>query len=152
MAVKRPEPVQKMGGGRGPGNRPPRGVKGPKIENAGKIFMRLVAYVGKYYWFHWILVAICIVGSVLANLQGTMFTKTLIDDYIRPLFQTARQQPRRRLITKTKITIKYIPPVTRYRRTRALPQTQDTRCYTANTTTDICFQNARTSLWNPLPP
>ncbi len=91
MAVKRPEPVQKMGGGRGPGNRPPRGVKGPKIENAGKIFMRLVAYVGKYYWFHWILVAICIVGSVLANLQGTMFTKTLIDDYIRPLFQTAQE-------------------------------------------------------------
>ena len=27
---------------RGPmGGRPPRGVKGPKIENAGKIFLRL---------------------------------------------------------------------------------------------------------------
>jgi len=90
MAVKRPEPTAKMGSGRGPGGRPPRGVKGPKVENAGKIFMRLVAYVGKYYWFHWIMVAICIVGSVLANLQGTMFTKTLIDDYIRPLFQAAQ--------------------------------------------------------------
>jgi len=91
MAVKRPEPTMKMGGGRGPGGRPPRGVKGAKVENAGKIFGRLVAYVGKYYWFHWILVAICIVGSVLANLQGTMFTKTLIDDYIKPLFQMAQE-------------------------------------------------------------
>ncbi len=90
MAVKRPEPTAKMGGGRGPGGRPPRGVKGPKIENSGKIFLRLVAYVGKYYWFHWIMVAICIVGSVLANLQGTMFTKTLIDDHIRPLLSTAQ--------------------------------------------------------------
>ena len=90
MAVKRPEPTAKMGSGRGPGGRPPRGVKGPKIENSGKIFLRLVAYVGKYYWFHWIMVAICIVGSVLANLQGTMFTKTLIDDHIRPLLSTAQ--------------------------------------------------------------
>ena len=92
MAVKRPEPTMKMGGGRGPGNRPPRGVKGAKVENAGKIFGRLIAYVGKYYWFHWILVAICIVGSVLANLQGTMFTKTLIDDYIKPLDRRGRSR------------------------------------------------------------
>ena len=91
MAVKRPEPTMKMGGGRGPGNRPPRGVKGAKVENAGRIFGRLVAYVGKYYWFHWIVVAACIIGSVLASLQGTMFTKSLIDDYIRPLFKTAQE-------------------------------------------------------------
>ena len=88
MAVKRPEPTMKNG--RGPGSRPPRGVKGAKVENAGKIFLRLITYVGKYYWFHWILVAICIVGSVLANLQGTLFTKTLIDDYIKPLYETVK--------------------------------------------------------------
>ena len=75
---------------KGPMGRPPRGVKGPKVENAGKIFKRLVAYVGKYYWFHWIVVAICIVASVLASLQGTMFTKSLIDDYIKPLLSSAR--------------------------------------------------------------
>ncbi|MBR4734085.1 MAG: ABC transporter ATP-binding protein [Lachnospiraceae bacterium] len=90
MAVKRPEPMMKMGGGRGPGSRPPRGVKGAKVENAGKIFKRLVAYVGKYYWFHWIVVAVCIVGSVLANLQGTMFTQSLIDDHIKPLYAAAQ--------------------------------------------------------------
>ena len=88
MAVKRPEPTMKMGGGRGPGSRPPRGVKGAKVENSGKIFLRLIKYVGKHYWFHWIIVAICIVGSVLANLQGTMFTKTLIDGYIKPLYES----------------------------------------------------------------
>lgn len=88
MAVKRPEPKPKNG----QSGRPPRGVrvKGAKVENAGKIFLRLLAYVGKHYWFHMILVAVCIVGSVLANLQGTMFTKNLIDDYIRPLYETAK--------------------------------------------------------------
>jgi len=75
---------------RGPmGGRPPRGVKGPKIENAGKIFLRLIAYVGKYYWFHWMIVAICIVADVLASIQGTMFMTPLIDDYIMPLYTTA---------------------------------------------------------------
>lgn len=88
MAVKRPEPKPKNG--HGMGGRPPRGVKGPKVENAGKLFLRLITYVGKHYWIHLILVAVCIVGSVLANLQGTMFTKNLIDDYIRPLFETAQ--------------------------------------------------------------
>ena len=88
MAVKRPEPTMKMGGGRGPGSRPPRGVKGAKIENSGKIFLRLIKYVGKYYWFHWIIVAICIIGSVLANLQGTLFIRTLIDAYIKPLYES----------------------------------------------------------------
>lgn len=85
MAEERKQP---QGGGMG---RPPRGVKPPKVENAGKIFLRLVAYVGKHYWFQWILVAICIVGSALANLQGTMFTKTLIDEYIKPLYKTAQE-------------------------------------------------------------
>ena len=42
-------------------------------------------YVGKKYWFAYICVFALIIVSVLANLQGTMFTKTLIDDYITPL-------------------------------------------------------------------
>lgn len=73
------KPVKPMGG------RPPRGVRGPKVENAGKIFMRLLGYLGKYYTPHAIIVVICIFASVLANVQGTLFTKNLIDDYITPL-------------------------------------------------------------------
>ena len=58
---------------------------GPQLENPGKVFMRLMRYVGKKYWFAYISVFALIIVSVMANLQGTMFTKTLIDDYITPL-------------------------------------------------------------------
>ena len=67
--------------GRGPR---PMG-KGPKIENPGKVFARLMKYIMKNYGIHYALVAVFIVGSVLANVQGTLFLKTLIDDYILPL-------------------------------------------------------------------
>ncbi len=56
-----------------------------KIENPGKLFMRLMKYVLKNYWLHCIIVAVGIVVSALASAQGTMFTKSLIDDYILPL-------------------------------------------------------------------
>lgn len=65
----------------------PRGVKmpGKRIEDPiGKI-CRLFRYVLKYYGPHCLVVLICIVISVLANVQGTMFTQKLIDDYILPL-------------------------------------------------------------------
>ena len=67
----------------GPMGRPPRGVK-PNVENPGKIFTRLIKYVFKDYGVHFIIVFIMIIVSVLANVQGTMFTKSLIDDYITP--------------------------------------------------------------------
>lgn len=73
---------------KGPMGRPPRGVRGPKIDNAGEVFMRLLKYVCKHYGIHYILVIICIFVSVLANVQGTMFIQTLIDDYIQPLLLT----------------------------------------------------------------
>lgn len=59
----------------------------PKIENPGKLFTRLLKYVFKYYWLHCIIVFIGIIVSALAGAQGTMFTKSLIDDYIIPLAQ-----------------------------------------------------------------
>ena len=68
--------------------KPPRGVRGPRIENPGKVFMRLLKYVCRYYGIHYILVILFIFISVLANVQGTMFIQTLIDDYIQPLLLT----------------------------------------------------------------
>lgn len=62
-----------------------RGMRGPKVENAGKIFRRLLGYVMKNYAVHCVIVIICIVASVLASVQGTLFMKTLIDGYIKPL-------------------------------------------------------------------
>lgn len=69
--------------GKGPAR--PRGVKGPKIDNAGEIFRRIMGYVFKKYGIHCIVVVACIIVTVLASVQGTMFMKNLIDDYIRPL-------------------------------------------------------------------
>jgi ATP-binding cassette subfamily B protein len=67
--------------------RGPRGAK-PKIENPGKLFRRLMGYVLKNYTPHIIIVVICIFVGVFANIQGTLFTQTLIDEYIMPLLGT----------------------------------------------------------------
>ncbi len=45
---------------------------------------RLMKYVFKNYKIHCLIVFICIIISTLANVRGTMFMKTLIDDYITP--------------------------------------------------------------------
>lgn len=57
----------------------------PSIKNPGKLFARLMGYVTKKYLAACVIVVICIFVSVLANVQGTMFMKTLIDGYITPL-------------------------------------------------------------------
>lgn len=67
--------------------RTPRGVK-PNVENPGKLFKRLMSYIFRQYKFHCIMVFICIIVGVLANVQGTMFTKNLIDEYITPFLLT----------------------------------------------------------------
>ncbi|MEE1314713.1 MAG: ABC transporter ATP-binding protein [Faecalimonas sp.] len=68
----------------GPMGRGPRGMK-PQVENPGKIFMRLMRYVfRKYKWQYLLVIALIFVG-VLANVQGTLFQKTLIDEYITPM-------------------------------------------------------------------
>ena len=61
---------------------------GPAVKNPGKLLKRLFQYILKDYKIHIIIVLICIIASVLANVQGTMFTKTLIDQYIIPLLHT----------------------------------------------------------------
>lgn len=58
-----------------------------KSKNNGKTFKRLMAYILKAYKFHLIFVAVCIFISVLANVQGTLFMQTLIDDFIVPLLK-----------------------------------------------------------------
>ncbi len=73
----------------GPG-RPPRGMK-PQIENPGKIFKRLMGYIFRNYKYQYITVFILIFVSVIANVQGTMFTQTLIDDYITPLLLSSAE-------------------------------------------------------------
>lgn len=69
-----------------PGPRGPRGPK-PKIENPGKLIKRILGYVMKDYTFSVIVVVVCIIAGVLANIQGTMFMRTLIDGYITPMLE-----------------------------------------------------------------
>ena len=68
----------------GPMGRQPRGMK-PQVKNPGKLFMRLMRYVFRTYKWYYISVIALIFISVLASVQGTLFTQTLIDDYIAPL-------------------------------------------------------------------
>ncbi|WP_029233202.1 ABC transporter ATP-binding protein [Butyrivibrio sp. VCB2006] len=69
--------------GRNGGNR--RGMPRPKVENPGKLFKRIMGYVFKFYPIHMILIVICIFTTVFSSVQGTLFTKTLIDGYIQPM-------------------------------------------------------------------
>lgn len=69
---------------------PQRGVR-PKLQDPVGLFQRLMKFVLKDYWAAAMVVLVCIVATVLASVQGTMFTKTLIDDYIMPL--VGRQDP-----------------------------------------------------------
>ncbi len=69
-------------------NRPsrlPRGVMVPgATKGAGKNLKRLLSYM-KAYWLQMLLVLICILVSAVAGVAGSMFLKTLIDDYIEPM-------------------------------------------------------------------
>ncbi len=68
----------------GPGARGPRGPR-PKIENPGRLLKRVLGYTFKDYGIQWVIVIVCIFATVFASLQGTLFMRTLIDDYILPL-------------------------------------------------------------------
>ena len=70
----------------GPGSKVPRGMK-PTVQNPGKILKRLMGYVFRFYKVHMIVVFVCIIAGVLANLQGTMFMQELIDGYIVPMLE-----------------------------------------------------------------
>ena len=69
---------------RGPGGRGVRGPR-PKLEHPWALFWRILRYVGQRYLAQGILVVVLIFVSVLANIQGTLFTRTLIDAHITPL-------------------------------------------------------------------
>lgn len=73
-------------GPRGPG-RPMNGPR-PRLNDPGKIINRLMGIVFENYLPHCIIVVLCILFSTYANLQGTMFMKNLIDDYILPMLNS----------------------------------------------------------------
>ncbi len=65
--------------------RPPRGMMMKPDKNTFKSVGRVMKYVLKEYKFACLIVLVCIVGSALATLSFTLFTRTLIDDFILPM-------------------------------------------------------------------
>ena len=65
-------------------------IKKPKTDKKQvlRIMGRVLRYMLKSYKFSFFIVIVCIVGSALATLRGTLFLQSLIDDYIVPLTQT----------------------------------------------------------------
>lgn len=87
----------------------PKGMRGPKpkLENPGLIFKRLLGYIGKNYKIHCFFVLVCILVSALSNVQGTMFMKTLIDDYILPMVQNNSNDYSGLLGSMARVTVFY---------------------------------------------
>jgi len=78
-----------------------RGPSGPHGQNAGfqratkrqrQVLLRLFGFVMKHYRFSILTVLVCIVVSSVTSLFSTLFTRTLIDDYITPLTQMANPE------------------------------------------------------------
>ena len=63
----------------------------PKFEkrpSPGPTLARVLRYMIHSYRFQFAVVLVCILGSALATLRGTLFLQSLIDDYILPLAQS----------------------------------------------------------------
>ena len=56
-----------------------------KARNRKDTLLRLLRFVMQHYRFSFIVVFACIIVSSVATLMSTLFTRTLIDDYIEPL-------------------------------------------------------------------
>ena len=70
----------------GPGPKGPRGIKGgPKSKDPMKTMKRLLAFIMKRYKYRYMIVMVCIAISSVISVIGTLFMKTLIDDYILPM-------------------------------------------------------------------
>ena len=78
--------------GRGPGG--PHGQAGfQKVsKQQKKVMLRLFGFVLKNYKFSILTVMVCIVVSSITSLFSTLFTRTLIDDYITPLTQAVNPE------------------------------------------------------------
>ena len=57
----------------------------PGAQNPGKTLRRIFAEIFAHYKLHCLLVVVCILATAIANVRGTLFLQTLIDDYILPM-------------------------------------------------------------------
>ncbi|MGN1070054.1 MAG: ABC transporter ATP-binding protein, partial [Candidatus Fimadaptatus sp.] len=81
MSERKPIQPRPMGGpgphGRGPGAKP---------KNIRASIKRLMGYMGAYKWFL-LLVVVLIAASSLAQVMGTSYLRSIVDEYITPMAQ-----------------------------------------------------------------
>ncbi|MBQ5658898.1 MAG: ABC transporter ATP-binding protein, partial [Peptococcaceae bacterium] len=69
--------------------KPPKGVKmppgGAPMADPIPLLKRVLSYAFKEYKLHFAVVVLCIIGAAVASLRGTLFMRTLIDDFIVPM-------------------------------------------------------------------
>lgn len=70
---------------KGPRGGAKRGMPHERVEHPERIIGRLLKILFRNYGIHMVVVMLCIVTTVFSSVQGTMFTKTLIDSYITPM-------------------------------------------------------------------
>ena len=58
-----------------------------KVKNPKKTVLRLMSYLKKFR-VHFTIVLICIFLNAFANVRGSLFIQTVIDDYITPMLST----------------------------------------------------------------
>ena len=89
-----------------------RGPRGPQGHNAGfqrpskeqkNVLLRMMRFVMKHYRWYILTVLVCIVVTSLTSLASTLFTRTLIDDYIVPLTEVANPDYGPLLVTLGKL-------------------------------------------------
>lgn len=81
---------------------------GVKVKNPMKTLKRLIGLIMKKYKFHMIFVFIFILLSVFANVQGTLFIQTLIDDYITPMIGQPNPDFNPLLIAIARVAVFYL--------------------------------------------
>ncbi len=84
--VKQPPMMRGPGPGHGPGGR--MAAMGPRPQIDKRAVGRLLKVVFLPNWLPFLAVVICIAISAIANVQGSLFLQTLIDDYIQPMLDT----------------------------------------------------------------
>ncbi|MBP3427732.1 MAG: ABC transporter ATP-binding protein [Clostridia bacterium] len=72
---------------RGPGgpNARMKNAGRPGAKNPMKTFRRILSEIMTRYKWHYLLVFVCIFVNTITNIQGQLFSQTLIDDHILPM-------------------------------------------------------------------
>ena len=78
-----------FGNMRGGGDRGPRAGASLKDLKKDSTVFRLFKYIFKNYKVNFVVVLLCIVVSSITSLASSLFTRTLIDDYITPMTAAA---------------------------------------------------------------